>query len=132
MCVYICLFACPTAKVRNYPAILHQIIPARYPSYDKDSVLLWRRCDMLSISGLWVIYLSAGGANVHPIGPHESAWKRHLDWFSRSIFSTRLPCGHMSNHFDLLVIRSTASKPEKALQRLQYFYSHEIYYINTR
>ena len=63
MCMSVCLFACPTAKVRNYPAKLHQIIPARYPSYDQDSVLLWRRCDMLSISGLWVIYLHTMARN---------------------------------------------------------------------
>ena len=29
----------------------------------QDSVLLWRRCDMLSISGLWVIYLHTMARN---------------------------------------------------------------------
>jgi len=45
----VCVFVCPRSYLRNYTSDLHQIFV--HLTYGRGSILLWRRSDMLRISG---------------------------------------------------------------------------------
>jgi len=48
---YVSLSICPLTDIRNHTAELHQFLCMLNVDCDRDSVLLWQRCDMLCISG---------------------------------------------------------------------------------
>jgi len=49
VCVSVCVFVCPRAHFWNHTSDLQQFFVN--VTYGRGSVLLWRRCDMLGISG---------------------------------------------------------------------------------
>jgi len=49
VCLCVCVFVCPRSYLRNYTSDLHQIFV--HLTYGRGSILLWRRSDMLRISG---------------------------------------------------------------------------------
>jgi len=57
VCLSVCLSVCPPAYLRNRWTDLHEFFVQI--SCGSDSVLLWRRSDILCTSGLWMTSLLA-------------------------------------------------------------------------
>jgi len=67
MSVYLFLFVCPRAYLRNYTSDLRQLFA--HLIYGRGSVLIWWRCDMLCTSGFTgdVIFAHKGPRGGMPI-----------------------------------------------------------------
>jgi len=83
------LFVCPLAYLKNYITKIHQIFV--HVACGPGSVLLWQCCDVLCISGLWIMLY------FHTVGQwarikHDIMFRRSLQGVDTSWTSRQLQC----------------------------------------